>query len=251
MMRFKFSDILLFVLIFIFVNAFPVELLRLSEEWTIGIHAILRALLAGFYIYLLIRNRVNLFKFHNYKNLLYFLPFLLAVGSNFLALAFGGVTNIPSKSVGWLIAMIFYFIFGVFCEEFVFRFVIHGALVNTTPIKRILASAGIFALMHLLNVVNVRSVDALLTVAIQVVYTFGIGILLGFIYEYTYSLIPCLVFHFLFNLGNTVLWIYFGAACNTELQYYLVNIGVGLILGIYTLCIYLFVLSKQTKYFRQ
>lgn len=250
-MRFKFSDILLYVLIFIFVNAFPVELLRLNEELTLLIHILLRGLLVAFYIYLLVRERINIFKFTNYKNLLLFLPFLLAVCSNFIALAFGGSTNIPSKSTLWLIMMAVYFLFGVFCEEFVFRFLIHGALVNTTPIKRILASAGIFALMHLLNIVNVRSVDALLSVAIQIVYAFGIGILLGFIYEYSYSLVPCIVFHFLFNFINTGLWTYFGANCLTDLQYYLVNIGVGFVLAVYTACIYFFVLQKQSKYFRQ
>ena len=70
-MRFKFSDILLYVLIFIFVNAFPVELLRLNEELTLLIHILLRGLLVAFYIYLLVRERINIFKFANYKNLLF------------------------------------------------------------------------------------------------------------------------------------------------------------------------------------
>ena len=54
-MRFKFTDILLYVLLFIFVAAFPVDLINVSDNWKLLITIGLRCLLLGFYIYIIIK----------------------------------------------------------------------------------------------------------------------------------------------------------------------------------------------------
>ena len=104
--------------------------------------------------------------------------------------------------------------------------------------------------MHLINVVNVSSVDALVTVLLQTVYTFGLGILLGFLYEYGYSLTACVVLHFTFNLVNDVLFVHLGCM-PSDLAFYLCAIGTGVIVGIYLVLIYLLYFRKFNRYFRQ
>ena len=137
-------------------------------------------------------------------------------------------------------------------EEFLFRLFIQNALVNASSIKRIMVSALIFALFHLLNMVNISTVDGLINVAIQVGYNLGLGILLGFVYEYTYSLPACIALHFAFNFFNTVLFKYLG--CDTMVSnfaFYLTAVVIAVVLAIYTFLIYWFVLKRNSRYFRE
>lgn len=77
-------------------------------------------------------------------------------------------------------------VFTPFAEEFTFRGAIEGALLKTTrPWTAILVSALIFGLMH----IN----------PIQVVFSFALGILLGWLYYKTNSLIPGILAHFINN----------------------------------------------------
>ena len=103
--------------------------------------------------------------------------------------------------------------------------------------------------MHLVNAVNIRSVEALLTVLIQTVYTFGLGLLLGYLFEFSHSLVGAVVLHFSFNLFNTIIYEGFGGYTN-ELAFYLSAIVFGVIVGVYAICVYLFYLRKYNLYYR-
>lgn len=249
-MRIKFSDLLLFILLFIFVAAFPVDLINVDLEYKILIQIGLRVLLLVFYIYLIIKNRMKIFGMANLMNILMFLPFLLACFSNMIASSidggFSGVQYSPTIIALYSLLMLVV----ALSEEIVFRLFIHNSLAGASSIKRIFASAGIFALMHLLNLVNVASVNALVTVLVQTVYTFGLGILLGFLYEYGHSLSICVLFHFAFNMLNEVIYLYVMGGYAGELAFYLTAITIGVIIGIYTFLIYKFYLSKFDRYFR-
>ena len=61
-MRFRFIDIALFALTFIFVNAFPVDLLPLDIVGQLAVRIGLRVILLAYYIYTLWRRRINIFK---------------------------------------------------------------------------------------------------------------------------------------------------------------------------------------------
>lgn len=77
-------------------------------------------------------------------------------------------------------------VFAPLAEEFTFRGAIEGALLKTTrPWTSILVSALIFGLIH----IN----------PIQVVFSFALGILLGWLYYKTNSLIPGILAHFINN----------------------------------------------------
>ena len=249
-MKFKFSDLLLFSLLFIFVVAFPVDLFPIDEAYRLLIKISLRLCILFYYIYICSTKRINIFKFSNLKRLVLFVPFLLACFSNLIAYGFdSSVPMSVNMSESIFSLLIIYYFLGAVIEEFLFRLFIQSALVNVGSLKRIIYGALLFALFHLLNIVNISSVDGLITILIQVVYSFGLGILLGFIYEYTYSLPSCIVFHFIFNFFNTALYEYLGCV-TSDFSFYLTAVVIALVLIIYTFLIYFFVLRKNTRYFK-
>ena len=250
-MKFKITDLLIFALLFIFVAAFPVDLFPISDTYRLLIRISLRLLILFYYIYICFVNRINIFKFYNFKRIVLFLPFLLACFSNLIAAGIdGGYTGIITMSDGYLSLFIIYHFLGAVVEEFLFRFFIQASLVNVGSIKRILYGALIFALFHLLNIVNISSVDGLIDVLIQVGYNFGLGLLLGFLYEYTYSLPACILLHFFFNFFNTVLYQYLGCV-TTDFTFYMTAVVIAAILAGYIILIYYFVLKRTSRYFRE
>ena len=250
-MRFKLTDILIFALLFVFVVSFPVDLFPIDGVYKLLIQIGLRLLILGYYIYIFIINRINIFKFYNWKRLLLFTPFLLASFSNFIASGIdGGFGGYVTMSGTYFALLIFYHLLVAILEEFLFRFIIHSSLINGSSLKRIFVSAAIFALFHLLNIVNISSVEGLVTVLIQAVYNFGLGILLGFVYEYSYSILGCIFLHFSFNFFNTVLFQYLNCECS-QFTFYMTAVVIAVILAIYTFLIYRFVLTKNSRYFRE
>jgi len=251
-MKFRFVDIALFTLTFILVNAFPVDLFNIPEWGQYILRIGLRLILLCYYIYILWKNRINIFKFANYKRAVLFVPFLLVCFSNLIAAGIAGLPlTVGSVDSVLLPLIIVYHLVGVVLEELLFRFFIQRSLIYASSLKRVLASAAIFAIFHLINIVNVSSVEALISVAVQVVYSFGLGLLLALIYEYTYSIPACVIFHFIFNIFNKVLIENVFMLNIPMLTYYLTAIGCGLVVGIYGVLIYIFVLQKNERYFRE
>lgn len=250
-MKFRISDLLIFALLFIFVAAFPVDLFPIEETYRLIIRISLRLLILAYYIYICYVNRINIFKFYNLRNMLLFIPFLLACFSNLIAAGIdSGFTGLLMYSNVNLALIIIYYFLGAVVEEFLFRFFIQNSLVRVGSIKRILYGALIFALFHLLNIVNISTVDGLITILVQVVYSFGLGILLGFVYEYTYSLPACICLHFAFNFFNTVLFEYLGCRVS-DFAFYMTAVVIAVILAIYIVLIYLFVLRRNNRFFRE
>ncbi len=247
----KFTDLLILALLFIFVVAFPVDLLPISATYRLLIQISLRLIIIVYYVYICHRNRINIFKFYNWKRILLFTPFLLASFSNLIAAGIDkGYPGMVTMSDEYFSLLIIFYLLGAIVEEFLFRLFIQRALVNASSIKRILVSAAIFSLFHLLNIINISSVEGLVTVAIQVVYNFGLGILLGFLYEYSYSLPACITLHFSFNFFNTVLFEYLGCKCS-QFTFYMTAVVIAVVLAAYTFLVYRFVLSRNQRYFRQ
>ena len=250
-MKFRLIDLLIFVLLFIFVAAFPVDLFPISDLYRLLIKISLRLLILIYYIYICFVNKINIFKFYNWKRLLLFTPFLLACFSNLIATTIdSGYGNPIVMSDGYFSLLIIFHLLGAIVEEFLFRLFIQNALINVGSIRRIFASAGIFALLHLLNIVNISSVEGLINVSIQVLYNFGLGILLAFVYEYSYSLLGSIALHFTFNFFNTVLFQYLNCSVS-NFTFYMTAVVIAVILGIYTFLIYWFVLTRNNRYFRE
>ena len=249
-MRFRLSDLLLFALLFVFVAAFPVDLIPLDLTYQLLVKIGLRLLLLTYYIYIIVKYKIKVFGNTNFRNLLLCLPFFIVCGSNFVASSIvGGFAGITMAPIDFALSIILTLMIAI-SEEIVFRLFIHNNILVSSSIKRIFASAGIFALMHLLNAVNVRYVADLVTVLIQTVYTFGLGILLGVMYEYSYSLVGCVVLHFCFNFFNDTLYTYFGGY-TSELCFYLTAAVCGFIVLSYAVLITMLYFQKHDRYFRQ
>ena len=251
-MRFRFLDIVLFVLLFVFVNSFPVDLFGIPLIYQEVIRITLRLVLLSYYIYIFTRNRINIFKFANYRRALLFIPFLLACFSNFIAAGVAGLDfNVIGTDPAYLSLITFNLLLGVVLEEIIFRYIIQNSLVNASSIKRIFGSAAIFALFHLLNLVNIRSVDGLITVLLQVAYTFGLGILLAIIYEYSYSLPLCMAFHLCFNVFNELLPRFVFGLAIPDIYLVLTAIIISVVLAVYIVILYIIKLKSYSKYFSE
>lgn len=248
-MKSKFIDLLLYALLFVFVAAFPVDRFPIDPIYQTVIQIGLRVLLIGFYIYLIAKNKVKIFGIASFKFILFCIPFFLACFSNIIASQINGGVS-PSQMGAEMLAVniVLSFVIAV-SEEILFRLFIHNSLTNCGSFKRILGSAGIFAAMHLLNLASVASVDALVTVLVQVVYDFGLGLMLGFLYEYSHSLTSCVILHFSFNLFNQVLVQYFGLT-SSPICFYLTAIIIAIVLVAYALVIYFFYIQKMDRYFK-
>jgi len=204
-MKLKLIDLLIYLLLFIFIVSLPVDLLNLPIDYELDILIGVRAALLIFFIYIIWKNKIKVFEKPLFKEILLFLPFFLICFNNFIASFING--GFEPLSDGYILFLeIFLCLISAVLEEIIFRLFIQNFLENKTPLARILLSAAIFALFHFINAVNVRSVVAFINVLFQVVYTFGLGLAIAFIYEYSRSFITVVLMHFFFNLFNDVLY---------------------------------------------
>ncbi len=100
--------------------------------------------------------------------------------------------NAHSESIlnGYMaVAVIYTVVVAPICEELVFRGLMLSTLKDKVPRwASILGIALIFGLIH--------------SFPIGFIYAFSLGLLLGWLYYYTGSLLPCIIVHALFNATN-------------------------------------------------
>ena len=238
-------DSVLLTILLIGVSTFPVNLLVNDLFWYYFIEALL--MLAVFLFILFYENRhpetnppekrFNLFNF------LLLLPSVLIAFSNiFYAL----IMRAPmvGEPKNWFklydLPHLVFIVLNVIVEEYIFRKHLLGNLTHPKKIIRILISAGIFAACHLTLFFSTFDPSTLIVVA----YAFGLGMILGLVYCYAHSLIACIGLHLLFNLFNDFLFEHIFVV-NSALWYYLINVFVALIVGVYLLIIYLAELRKS------
>lgn len=242
----KVLDYLLIYFSFIFVNMFPlIEIVRkwyyfYPIYWTMEI-----IFLIILHWFLKRRSALSIYPHRPvWKNILLLLPLILICASNFLYLAF--VPSNITEPLKWYVPILLVnTVFTVLKEETIFRLIL---IPNLDKIKtrfwRIIASAGIFGISHISN--YLATLDP--SYFIQIVYTFGFGIILGFIYEYGRSWVTCMVFHFVFNtINGTFYEMLTNNVVNNYLIYILVNVGVSLAAALYLLIIYFTVFRQQRR----
>lgn len=228
-------DVIILILLYVAVASFPFSLfikdnLTLSTSLSIGLITIYLIFLVLF-----IKNKKNLAiekrKF-SIKNSLLFLPCILAFFSNYFYLPF---VPFNFKIDSMFPLLIVFTLITVLIEEILFRGLLFEQLSNFTPIPKILISAGIFGFCHINHFLSTFNPLDLITI----LYTFGIGIILGMFYEFGGSFITIICFHFLYNFFNNILFNCFKMTNINYPNYYLINIGVSLILIIYLLIIFI------------
>lgn len=238
----KIYDLLIIILVYIGISCIPFSLIPISANFVVLFQIIGQILL--FFIILLILKKSDLehvFKKSDYKVILWFLPLIIVCFSNFFCL-FDKESSITYSFSLKMFLDICLSIFIAWNEEYIFRLLlINNFDKQKSPLFKIFVSSSIFALCHLTHFLSSFNPIAL----IDVLYTFGLGIIFGFIFVYSNSIIAVFVFHSLFNIINNNLastWIHYGSS---NAFYYLTNILVGLIAGMYLLALYLFKLRKS------
>ena len=98
--------------------------------------------------------------------------------------------------------------------------------------------------MHLLNITSLGSIP---TCIVQSLYTFGLGLFLSIIYLFTKNIIYPIVFHFLFNFINDIL-ITNIFVLNWDLPFFVINIIIAILTGLYALYIYFTFLKEVDGY---
>jgi len=86
---------------------------------------------------------------------------------------------------------------------------------------------------------------------LQVAYTFGLGILLAIVYEYSYSLPLCMALHLCFNVFNQLLPTYVFGLVIPEIYFVLTAIIIAFILAVYIAVLYIIKLKSYSKYFSE
>lgn len=239
----KIYDLLIVIFIYIGLSCFPVNLFGLPQFVEILIQILLQIIVFAF---LLVFNKKSNNKIQIPKtdpvNTLLMLPvfilcfsnfFCLIVPDNYFEIAFSAELEL-SIVLSMTIAL---------NEEIIFRSILlENFFKEKHPLLRILLSASIFAACHLTHFFSTFNPEGLVVVA----YTFGIGIVLGIIYLYSGSFLMCCLFHFFFNTINNDI------ASNMlhlsgDASYYLINISVGFVVGLYVLAVYLLKFRKKNE----
>ena len=150
-----------------------------------------------------------------------------------LAICFSNLTNMRTatgqSSISFdtnLILNIVLTLFIVINEEIIFRLLFINNLEFKKNIYIILLTAGVFGICHLTHFLSSFNHADLLIV----LYTFLLGLLLGFAYLFTKSIYPCFAIHLLFNLLNNILFPYFVL----EWSYILIT-------GLFVVCVAIYV----------
>ena len=172
-----------------------------------------------------------------------YIPFLLLTISNLIVSLISKFDMYEISSTE-IIKNLILSVFIAFNEELVFRVVVCKELIVTqSRFKTMLYSSIVFGLIHLLNINSLGSIPYVL---LQVVYSFGLGLLLSLIYTQSYNFIYIFMLHFLFDFLNGFL-----ISDLYELEYnfvfFIVNISIGVIIGLYALLIYLKEEKNVTK----
>lgn len=164
------------------------------------------------------------------------IPFLIITISNLFVVVLNNKLEIISiPTFLYIFISIISIALTAIIEEIVFRHFIYKEFrYNQSMFKSILFTSLIFGGMHLLNINSIASIPYCL---IQSVYTFGIGLIFSIVYLFSKNIIFPIILHFLFNfLNDSILGYIFYIDWNVT--FYIVNITIGVIIGLYALFIY-------------
>lgn len=169
------------------------------------------------------------------KSILVYLPFLIVCLGNLYLCLIGDVDKSFYVDYKLFILSIITCLFTCIIEELLFRSILTTEIVKyKSKSKAILISSAIFGLIHLLNI---SSISTILPSLLQVIYTFGLGLILSSMYLESKNIILPIVFHFLFNLLNDILVNTF-FYLEWNLPFFIINISFSILAIVYSLFIY-------------
>lgn len=244
----KLIDMAIAIFAYLIAASFPFNLFIKGEiaTWLVpSLQITAQVIFLIFWIVFIPKSELKIKDNHaNLKNILLFLPVLLIIPSNYLYVAL--CPNSYSNSFDYTFALQFVLLFLVVSnEEYIFRIVM---LSNLDKVKnnlmKVLISSSVFAICHIGSFLSTFNPADLLVV----VYTFGLGMVLGLIYVYGGTAWPCVLIHLFFNLFNGLIFQTLFDSSISILTFILVNIGVALVVSIYLIIIYFVRLRKCVIY---
>lgn len=190
-------DFLLLFFIYLLVSSFPWNHLIADSYLSLSLK-LLTGVIFTIAVLVFLRFRYPLQKrVVSFKSLILFLPFFLIIFSN-LASSLFVATPKGIESPGYLALKILATIVFAVSEELLFRRMLLPLLVSRlSETKSIFLSSLVFSLLHFLNLLDGT---AFWSVLLQVLYTFGIGLILAMMYLYGNSLLLAIIFHACFNV---------------------------------------------------
>lgn len=168
-----------------------------------------------------------------------FLPVFIACFSNYFTILFNASTIDNQIDISFLYRFIL-LVVSVVAEELLFSRLLYPNIRIKKPLYKIVVFASIFALFHLTHFLSTFNPYDLIIIA----YSFGIGLVLGLINEYTSILSYCFLFHLIFNLFNNLVFESI-AIINNYALYILINCLVAASIVIYLIGLYLIYLKKR------
>ncbi len=190
----------------------------------------------GYLLFLILFGLISLQKRKRMSPL--FLPFFLIPFSNILALAIGGSFSFEFSSFDLL--RLFSVPLSVLLEEIIFRdLALKGREGKKEKVAWLFLSSFLFSLAHFASGFSLSSL-------IQVVYTFGLGLICGLLYLEGGGFWPSFFLHLLFNLSNNEVYRWVCQSVS-ETAFYAVNVGVGVLFGAYFVFLAFWKLCPRSK----
>lgn len=240
-------DFLIIVLVYIALSCIPFGLFidKESLSWLILTLQIVTQGLLLVFVILFTKFRTKL----DYKrdkiniiNTLLLIPTLVVCFSNFINLKIAHQPiSINMDLDFWLSICLTVFV--VINEELIFRLLFINNLEIKNKFLITLLTAGVFGVCHITHFLSTFNPADLLII----VYTFLLGLLLGFAYLFSKSIYPCIAIHLFFNLLNNILFPYFVL----EKTYILATIAIAVAVSIYVALLFFLKLNHQKLEERQ
>jgi len=231
----KTIDLVIFVAVFLLTSSIPFSLFIPDPELVYWLNVTLRLAFFLFAFFFLRKSGLARPAFTKpNKRTILLSPFLFLCLSNFMVAWIQGSPVAGTTSLIPLVKAASFYLLVAVGEELVFRAVVYSEFRKRWPLwKAVVISSLIFALPHLLNATSWASLG---TSALQVGYSFFLGLILAIVYEASGNIIWAMALHFLFDFLNGYLasqlfplpW---------ELTFYVTNVLVYVSLALYFLLI--------------
>lgn len=248
MERKKFWQIALLLVVFIICVSFPIKSMSDDPTLILGVQiGIISFFIIFSLVYVYFTKLAHLFQGRvNYKNSFLLAPLFTVAFCNlfFITVFENGKIGMAHWNDPVFVLNLVLTILTAFAEELVFRFVIQKNLAMRSKVTKIFIASAIFAVCHLFTVIARWDLTTPSSWnwfdATMIVYTFFIGVCLGFLYEYTNNLFLPIAFHFIFNFINGS-WFY----VDSWTWPYFFNVLAFGAFGIGYICLFYFVFTKR------
>ena len=248
--------ILIILLIYLAIISFPTYLFTSDSYVLYGVELGLRI---GYLIFIIIFSLLTkMFKTYTgrtrFSNLFLLLPLFFVAFFNVFYLAVVTGSSIPNpldavfNSNGNNTLEILKFVSIVVMvveEELLFRFLIQRNITFGHKIVRIFITSALYALAYFFAMLyDMRGIINPIEL-ISIIFVYGIGVILGFLYEYTNNVIVPITFSMIFTICNEML--YKVSLSNASYKYYITVscffVGAALYLAIF----YFFMLKRENR----